>query len=727
MIRNKLLALQGISSHFVDAWGKYQQISEGNLEFLLQAMGYPIDDENKLHQAFLSAETAQWDCILRPVYTSRDQEQVHFTVFINTEQLHQPYVWHMIGESGQTYTHPLDLTQFPVREQEQVDIDQQTTYLAIDVSWPLSLAWGYHQMQIWNQEQTEILARSCYIVAPKCAYTPAPIAQGQRIWGVTVQLYSLRSRRNWGVGDFTDLRYLVAKIAEGGGDFVGLNPLHALYPAWPEHASPYSPSSRRWLNIIYIDVEAIPEFVDSEAAIYVAREQTQAQLAQLRASDWVRYQEVTELKLAMLQLVFKQFLALDEGHPRTLAFETFCLYEGESLQAQATFDAIQMELSGQVAIEPHWHSWPEPLQDFYSEQTQQWIVEHERQVKFFAWLQWIASEQLAAVGQQSWDSHMTLGLYCDVAVGVSSGSQEVWCHRENYNLASHIGAPPDVLGPLGQDWGLPPPEPLQQQREHYQSIKEVFQFNMRSCGALRIDHVMGLRRLWWVPKGQGAKNGAYVQYPLDDLLAVLVLESHRNRCLVVGEDLGTVPPEIYEKLQKNGIYSYRVFFFSQAADGGFISPHDYPQQALAALTTHDMPTLRGYWHCDDLSLGQRLGLYPDDERLGQLYDDRLYCKQQILDSLHGHHVLSAEIGHDALNVGMDRSLNYSMQSHMARGKSALLSLQLEDWLEMKLPVNVPGTSDEYPNWRRKLSTNLEDIFIQPHIIQLMKQLSCDRQ
>lgn len=722
--RQELLILHGITQEYIDAWGHRATISEENLDALIKTMGYAIDDDVRVHAQIQQDLTAHWGSYLSPVYTSRLDEPVCIELRIAQTQRQEWFRWYIDTEQGERFSGSFHAIDYPVEKCEELD-DQR--YLALTVPLEIQLPCGYHKLALSFIDEAEPVARSRYVVAPKQAYKPPAIAQGLRCWGVTVQLYSLRSERNWGVGDFTDLCYLVTKIARGGGSFVGLNPLHALYPAWPELASPYSPSSRRWINIIYIDVEAITEFPSSAAAPLASSADFVEKIRKLRASDYVQYTQVSELKLECLRLVFRQFCQLERYHSRRLAYAEFCQQEGESLKAQAAFDALQNAFKEDPNIGPHWDCWPQSFQNYGSPQTQQWILEHQDEVNFFSWLQWVATEQLSQAGIQAQQEHMALGLYFDVAVGVSSGSQETWHNRRQYNLRSHIGAPPDVLGPLGQDWGLPPAEPRRLQEQYYQPVIDVFRRNMRFCGALRIDHVMGLMRLWWVPSGRGAKNGAYVKYPLKDLLAILVLESHRNQCLVVGEDLGTVPQQIYEQLQENGIHSYRVFFFSQASDGGFISPHHYPEQALAALTTHDMATLTGFWHCDDLKLGAKLGLYPDEQRLKQLFDERLFCKQQILNSLHGHHSIPEDMGTDASWVPMTRTLNHCMQLHMARGHSALLSLQLEDWLEMTQPVNVPGTSDEYPNWRRKLSTTLEDLFSQPHIIKLMQQLTEARQ
>jgi 4-alpha-glucanotransferase len=366
---------------------------------------------------------------------------------------------------------------------------------------------------------------------------------------------------------------------------------------------------------------------------------------------------------------------------------------------------------------------PEELSGFHNAAVKTFTKKHAKRVKFFLWLQWHAALQLELANQVAQKHEMLIGLYRDLAVGVSEGSAEIWGNKELYCTDASVGAPPDILGPLGQNWGLPPMDPEKLYEQQYQPIIEMFDANMRATGALRIDHVMALLRLWWVAKGDDAKEGGYVYYPVDDLLAILALESHRHQSLVIGEDLGTVPDEIRTKLADSGVYSYRVFFFEQAQDGGFFSPEHYPEQSMSTLTTHDMPTLTGYWHCHDLELGKDLGLYPTDEILSTLYASRHENKQAILDTLHGHHSVNGEVGHDAHQVAMSKALNFGLQVHMAGGSSALLSLQLEDWLEMDKPVNIPGTFKEYPNWRRKLTRNLQDIFDDSSLNRLAANLT----
>jgi 4-alpha-glucanotransferase len=565
------------------------------------------------------------------------------------------------------------------------------------------------------------------IVTPKACYKQEQIEHGKKMWGPSVQLYTLRTQHNWGMGDFGDLKQLVADIASRGGDFVGLNPIHSLFPANPEGASPYSPSSRRWLNILYIDVSSVPEFALSvEAQQQVGSAEFQQRLQKARDSHWVNYTEVADLKLSVLPLLFDEFKKrhLDKNSERAQAFLAFVEEGGDSLMHQAAFDALHAKLHAQDSNVWGWPVFPEEYRRFESGAVKKFIEQNQDQVHLYMYLQWVADTQINEAQALAEEKGMSVGLYRDLAVGVADSGAETWADEGNLILDASIGAPPDILGPLGQNWGLPPLNPQVLRATGYDAYVQLLRANMKHCGALRIDHVLGLLRLWWIPKGEDATNGAYIYYPVEDMLAILALESHRHQCSVIGEDLGTVPDEIVEILRDAGVHSYKVFFFETSEeDGGFISPAHYAEQSMSALCTHDMPTLRGFWHCDDLKMGQELGLYPDPEQLEVLFANRLECKQGILDSVAWHGYLPEGVGRDAQYVPMDSYLAEALQLHVAAGASTLLSVQLEDWLEMDKPVNIPGTVDEYPNWRRKLSMNLDEVFAQEGVNRIAKKLT----
>ncbi|MGK4474319.1 4-alpha-glucanotransferase [Aeromonas molluscorum] len=715
----QLAAAKGIASEYVDAWGQPAQVSQESKAAMLGAMGYQVDDEAMLTAQLEQEYRQHWLRALDPVMVVRDGEPVSLEIRLPIDFVNDSLIWTLSVEQGGELSGqltPVEGELVGVAEFEEMEC--QAYRVTLDAAPGL----GYHQLVLLEEGNDEPLASMRLIVAPKACYKQAPIAQGRKVWGPSVQLYCLRSRTNWGIGDFSDLGLLVERVAGWGAHFVGLNPIHALYPANPESASPYSPSSRRWLNLIYIDVEAVPEFqANADLKAEVASPSFQQQLTLLRAKEYVDYSGVTAIKLPMLRKVFDQ---RPLSGARLAAFDAFVAAGGDSLQQQASFDAIQASLYAEGQNAWGWPVWPEALQDYHNAEVAAWVAAHSQEVNFYLYLQFLADEQLAAADARAKAAGMVMGIYRDLAVGVSEGSTEIWANRELYCPKASVGAPPDILGPLGQNWGLPPMNPNQLFEAAYQPMVDMFRANMRSCGALRIDHVMALLRLWWVPPGASAAKGAYIYYPVDDLLGILALESHRNQCLLIGEDLGTVPQGIDVTLKENGVHSYKVFFFERSKDdGGYISPAHYTEQAMSALTTHDMPTLKGFWHCDDLALGKELGLYPDEAVLKTLYADRHQAKQCILDSLHGHGVISPNVSHDVNWVGMNTELNHGLQIHMSRGSCALFSTQLEDWLEMDKPVNVPGTSYEYPNWRRKLSADLEDLFERESLKALAARMS----
>ena len=719
----QLVEMRGIETRYVDAWGNPATIAEKSKAKLLNVLGYDTSNDEKI-QSQISADIASvWLSPLNPVSVVRSTEQINLPVRLPIELVNDEHVITITCEDGKAIEHnfiPVDQEMMTMAHIDDVEFHEYVVTL------PFSLPLGYHDVTL--SADNDQLGSSRIIVAPQACYTPSEIQQGKKTWGLSVQLYCVRSEKNWGIGDFSDLALLVEKAAAVGADFVGLNPIHALYPANPNACSPYGPSSRRWLNYLYIDVTAVDGYESDPVQDIVNNETFKKTLEHARNEDYVDYEAVAHVKLTALKAVFDVYEEkyLRNNTKQNKAFKAFIEAGGESLDMLATYDALQSDLHAQGKESWGWPVFPEAYKDYYNPAVEKFKKANKRQVKFYLFLQWIASQQLENASSKAIECGMTIGLYRDLAVGVSEGSAEIWGNKDLYCTDASVGAPPDILGPLGQNWGLPPMDPRKLYEQGYQPIIDLFASNMASSGSLRIDHVMALLRLWWVVKGDNAKDGGYVYYPVDDLLGILALESHRNQSLVIGEDLGTVPEEIRSKLADNGVYSYRVFFFEQAEDGGFFSPSHYPVQSMSTLTTHDMPTLIGYWHCLDLELGKDIGLYPTEEILQTLYTDRHKNKQAILDTLHGHGSVGHEVGRDVNYTGMDKALNHGMQVHMAGGSSALLSLQLEDWLEMDKPVNVPGTFNEYPNWKRKLTENIESLFERKDINELAAKLTQSR-
>lgn len=718
---DRLVELRGIESNYIDAWGNPAQVNENSKAKLLKAMGYAVDDAQALQAQVEQEVSVNWSTPLNPVQVNREQDELYIAVRLPIELVNDDYIVQIATEQGEEHNIPLIPAEGELINATHLNEVEFQEYL---LKLPVILPLGYHELTLLADGEDK-LADMRLIVAPNACYHPQSILDGKKVWGLSVQLYCLRSETNWGVGDFSDLAYLTAQAAGQGAQFIGLNPIHALYPANPDACSPYGPSSRRWLNFIYIDVTALEGYDTENVQAVVTDAEFQSTLEYARNVDYVDYGAVTRLKLKALDAVFAYYQDkyLSKNTKQNKAFKAFVAEGGESLEMLAVYDAMQEKLAAEGKPSWGWPVFPKDYSDYHNPAVAKFKKANAMRIKFYLFLQWQAALQLESANEVAKAHNMEIGLYRDLAVGVSEGSAEIWGNRDLYSTDASVGAPPDVLGPLGQNWGLPPMDPEKLYQQRYQPIIDLFDANMRSTGALRIDHVMALLRLWWVVKGDNAKDGGYVYYPVDDLLGILALESHRHRSLVIGEDLGTVPDEIRVKLAENGVYSYRVFFFEQAEDGGFFSPGHYPVQSMSTLTTHDMPTLTGYWHCYDLELGKELGLYPTQEILNELYGSRHDNKQQILNSLHGHHSVPDWLDRSVDHLPMSETLNYGMQRHMAQGSSALLSLQLEDWLQMDKPVNIPGTFDEYPNWKRKLTRNLQDIFSDPALQSLAQDLT----
>ncbi|EEW10179.1 4-alpha-glucanotransferase [Vibrio mimicus] len=703
-----------IADRYVSAWGSEAQVEDDTIRHLLASLGYDTSSDEALLQ---SAEKKHKKDVVDPVLVVHQGAAIEVPLYLGVSARESEFDWRLQTEQGEVLEGYL---------QSQIVRDERAEGGPLVFALPNDLPLGYHTLLI-ARKRRKAPYEMALIVTPQACYKQPALAQGKKLWGPSIQLYTLRTQHNWGMGDFGDLKQLVADIASRGGDFVGLNPIHALFPANPEGASPYSPSSRRWLNILYIDVSSVPEFaLSAEAQQKVGSPEFQQRLQKVRDAHWVNYSEVAELKMSVLPLLFAEFKKrhLDKHSDRAHAFLNFVEEGGESLLHQAAFDALHAQLHAEDTSVWGWPVFPEKYRRFDSAAVQKFIDEQKDQVHLYMYLQWIADAQIHEAQSLAEEKGMAVGLYRDLAVGVADSGSETWADQGNLLQDVSIGAPPDVLGPLGQNWGLPPLNPQVLQATAYDAYIKLLRANMKHCGALRIDHVLGLLRLWWIPKGENATKGAYIYYPVKDMLAILALESHRHQCSVIGEDLGTVPDEIVELLRDAGVHSYKVFFFETSKeDGGYVSPAHYAEQSMAALCTHDMPTLRGFWHCDDLKMGREIGLYPDEEQLQGLFDDRLKSKQGILDSVAWHGYLPAGVGRDATQVPMDSYLSEALQLHVAAGSSALLSVQLEDWLEMDKPVNIPGTVNEYPNWRRKLSMNLDEIFAREEVNRIAARLT----
>ncbi|MBS0425794.1 MAG: malto-oligosyltrehalose synthase, partial [Proteobacteria bacterium] len=569
-----------------------------------------------------------------------------------------------------------------------------------------ALPMGYHRLRIEGRPEEALVIAAparCYVPGQDGGDGPAP-----RHRGVAVQLYALRSARQWGIGDFGDLAALVAPAARLGAQAIGLNPLHALFPHDAGKRSPYSPSSRLHLNVLYIDVEAAPGYRRSLAAQRrVASPEFQARLAALREAALVDHAGVTAAKLEVLALVHVDFAAAAQaaGDPAQAEHEdyrAFLASRGETLQRHALFDALQTHFH---ALDPEawgWPVWPEGFQSPDTPQVRAFAADHAGRVDFFAWLQWVADAQLQAAAARCRAEGMAIGLYLDQAVSVDRYGSNAWGARAVLATGASVGAPPDEFNPLGQDWGLPPLKPVALRETGYALFIETLRTGMRGAGALRIDHVMGLTRLFCMPPGATPAEGAYVHYPAEEMLAIVALESQRHRCMVIGEDLGTVSDETRHLLQRFGLLSYRLLYFER--EGAAFKPSTaYPREALAAVSTHDLATLQGWWSSTDLQERIRLGLFPREAIALQQLADRAAERAQLMLALQQAGLLGAEAVARALGSGvLDAGACAAVHRYLAQTPARLMMVQAEDLLGEREQANMPGTLDTHPNWRRRL-------------------------
>jgi (1->4)-alpha-D-glucan 1-alpha-D-glucosylmutase len=575
--------------------------------------------------------------------------------------------------------------------------------------WTLpALPAGYHQLRLVAEGQD---AECQLIVAPARCYLPQSLRDGGRIWGPSLPLYAVRSLRNWGIGDLTDLANSFEFFAHAGAGTVGVSPLHSLYPHEPRHASPYSPSSRLFWNILYIDVEAVPGLADCQAARDIlASPAFRARIATVQDEEQVDYETVATLKREVLEPLFEYFQAEHLARDTDLAhaYRKYVADAGSALHGHALYEALAEHCRAGDPGAWGWPTWPTELQSPDSPAVSEFAARRRGRVEFFSWLQWLAERQLAAVGNRAARLGVGLGLYLDVPLGVDRGGSEVWLHRHLFADAAAIGAPPDEFNMRGQDWGLPPWIPDELIESGYAGFIKLLRRNMRHAGALRLDHVMGLMRQFWVPAGARPADGAYVRYPVRALLGILKLESQRNQCAVIGEDLGTVTSELRQMLGAAGVLSNRLFYFLQGAAGDWLRPAELPRQALVALTNHDLPTLRGYWRGDDLALRHRLDLFPDEDTREAQVLQRAQDRARILIALGQQNLLPPGCDTDPARLpDLPAGLMVAVHRYLARSPAMVLAFQLDDALGVVDQINLPGTTSEYPNWRRKLPLNLE--------------------
>jgi 4-alpha-glucanotransferase len=707
---NRAAALRGIEPEYWDIFGKHHVTTREAKQTILRAMGWPADTQEQLEQSLAEHTRREWQSLAPPSIVALESDEVALPLHLPADCLGNEIQIEVRREDGTSEQFTLRAAGLP--QTASIEMEGRT-WVRVKAKLPqqatLRLGAGYHEIHC---RRGEVEATTRYIVAPRRAWLDPELARGGRAAGVAIALYGLRSGRNWGAGDFRDLRGVIDWAADDlRAGFVGLNPLHAIHNRRPYNTSPYLPNCIFYQNFLYLDVEGMDEFGCCPRARRLRKsDAVEREIAELRASEFVEYERVAALKLRFLWLLFVQFLRDRKKNPQHAPeFEAFRRREGGLLHRFAVFCTLDRHIH---CADPNiwlWTDWPAPFQDPNSAETRAFAETHARQVLFYEWLQWQIDRQLQAAQQYAASRNLSIGLYHDLALATDRFGSDLWAHRPFFVSGCRVGAPPDDFAPQGQDWGFPPPNAQRHREDGYRLFAESIRRNCRHGGALRIDHVMRLFRLYWIPDGCDATQGAYVRELSEDFVRVLALESLRNRVTIVGEDLGTVEPEVRQTLARFGILSYRLFFFEKNAQGEFRAASEYPAQALVSSTTHDLPTLAGFWTGADIEARRRAGVI-DEESWRQQWAARAREKQKMLDRLFAQGLLRPDLPRAASGFPeWTGELHHAAIGFLARTPSQLLAVNQEDLTKEQYQQNLPGTTWQYPNWGRKMRFTVEEL------------------
>lgn len=675
----------GVATDYEDWAGRRAVVSEATLISVLDALGVAAATEDDRTAALTAHDREYWARPLPTTIIGRTGATSTFWVHVT---------------HGEPATPSIQLADGSVRDNLRQLENNTPPYdlggrLIGEASFelPADLPIGYHRLHLRGSESSAPV-----IVSPATLRPPAG-----REWGLATQLYSLRSERSWGIGDLTDLTDLATWSATRyGAGFILVNPLHAAAPVAPMEPSPYLPTSRRFVNPIYLRVEAIPEYayVRRRNRMRKAHEYLQSRA---RRSDEIDRDAVWKHKRTALESVY----AVPRSAGRELAYTAYREREGSSLDDFATWCALAERYGGD------WHQWPPELQHPANEAVAEFATENTEAVDFHRWLQWQLDDQLTAAQATALQAGMSLGIMHDLAVGVDPDGADSWALQDVLALGVTAGAPPDEFNQLGQDWSQPPWRPDQLEKLGYEPFRALVNAVLRHAGGVRIDHIIGLFRLWWIPQGARPTEGTYVRYDHEAMIGIVALEAHRAGAVVVGEDLGTVEPWVRDYLHERGLFGTSILWFEADRDAGTATPGPLPAErwreyCLSAVTTHDLPPTAGYLAGEHVRLRDELGLLTrsaDEELAG----DR---EQQAgwLDELRRVGLLSDDEYPDVAEIVE------ALHRYLGRTPSRLLSLSLTDAVGDLRTQNQPGTTDEYPNWRVPLSGPdgarllLEDVF-----------------
>ncbi|NVN48867.1 4-alpha-glucanotransferase [Mycolicibacterium hippocampi] len=688
----------GVATGYADWTGRPVTVPASTLISVLDALGVPAAVEDDRSAAIAAHDRAHWSRALPPAIVGRTGATTSFWVHVTHND---PVRLWMRLEDGSVRTGLRQLE----NNRPPYDLDGRLVGEA-SFELPADLPIGYHRLHLQVGSSD---TGTTVIVAPASLEPPARLGS-RRAWGLSTQLYSVRSRNSWGVGDLTDLTDLaVWSAAAHGAGFVLVNPLHAAAPVAPMEPSPYLPTSRRFVNPMYLRVEAVPEFAYVRHRGRIRKAQAQVQ-GRADRSDQIDRDRVWKAKREALQSIY----LVKPSAGRAIAYQAFLDRQGRSLDDFATWCALAERHGG------NWHSWPEDLRHPRSAAVARFVDEHPSAVDFHRWLQWLVDDQLTAAQADAVQAGMELGIMHDLAVGVDPDGADAWALQEVLALGVTAGAPPDEFNQLGQDWSQPPWRPDRLAEAAYEPFRALVGAVLRHAGGVRIDHIIGLFRLWWIPEDAPPTAGTYVRYDHEAMIGIVALEAHRAGAVVVGEDLGTVEPWVRDYLRDRGLMGTSILWFEMDREGtgGPLPAERWRESCLSAATTHDLPPTRGYLAGEHVRLRDALGLLtrPADEELaGDRAQQRAWMSELRRVGLLG--------GDDDGELDVDEVV-LALHRYLGRTPSRLLSLSLADAVGEVRTQNQPGTVDEYPNWRVPLGDPqgrqmlLEQVFTDPRAAAL---------
>ncbi|WP_104044224.1 4-alpha-glucanotransferase [Arthrobacter sp. ZGTC412] len=670
----QLADVHGVGTSFQGWDGLPHHVAEETLVKVLASLGVQAHTNELIEAALAEAELAPWRRMLPPAVVIQQGEPAQVPVHVQDGATAQVSITLEGGAGTRDAVHQ-DLWVQP-RDVDGVSTGRATFAL------PQDLPLGWHTLHAESEGAT---ASSTLVVVPARLTTAAPL-EGRRGWGLATQLYSVRSRRSWGIGDFSDLADLGALSAARGADYILVNPLHAAEPVPPVQPSPYSPSTRRFFNPLYIRIEAIPELAYLKPRKRAAVEKLHEEVAALnKEGDRLDRDSVYAAKLQALEMLYHT----RRSPARQAAFDEFCRISGKGLDDFALWSAIREDLP---AGDPFWS---DPAGALGTPQTEALREGLQDRIGFYRWLQWICDEQLENAQQAALRSGMRLGVVHDLAVGVDHSSADAWTLRDVLAAGTSVGAPPDMYNQQGQDWGQPPWHPARLAEAGYIPFRNMLATVLRHAGGVRVDHILGLFRLWWIPSGNSPGDGAYVRYDHEALIGILALEAQRANAVVIGEDLGTFEPWVRDYLAARGILGTSILWFEYDGDSP-LAPEKYRTQALASVNTHDLPPTAGYLAGDHVALRSGLGLLERSEAEERAEHDASLEKMLALVRERGY--LPEDVSGGA-GASEEQTIE-ALHLLLTQAPSVLLGVALVDAVGERRVQNQPGTTEAlYPNWQ----------------------------